>query len=235
MQNVEQTIISQYGNSPVILALINDANAYIDPAADIQNFFDNVWNIETAQGFGLDILGEIAGVTRAITINSPANAATVPPFGPAPLTPGLTPNSYLLTDEAFKPVILTKALSNISDCSAGSYNRRLANLFSGRGPCYVVDLGRMAYMYGFGFYVYPYELAILSQSGAFPRPSGVELNGYLTPSVPAPMFGWDAPIAATGTILGTFKLGTTPLGNFGGAGLVGWDMGAWATLNPPSN
>lgn len=235
MQNVEQTIISQYGNSPVLLELIDNVNAYLDPSADIGAFYDNVFNIQTAQGFGLDILGKIIGVSRAITINSPANASILPPFGPSPLTPGLTPNSYLLTDAAYRPLILTKALSNISDCSAGSYNLRLANLFAGRGRCYVEDQGAMQFLYMFEFYVYPYELAILSQSGAFPRPAGVQLNGYVTPSVPGALFAWDAPIASTGSILGTFSLNTTVLGDLGGAGRLGWDMGVWATLNLPSN
>ena len=40
MTNVEQTIISQYGNSSAISALIYNMNAYLDPTADktVQSF-----------------------------------------------------------------------------------------------------------------------------------------------------------------------------------------------------
>ncbi|WP_152882578.1 DUF2612 domain-containing protein, partial [Burkholderia multivorans] len=54
MLNVEQTILSQYGNSATITQLIQNFNQYIDPRADIDAFYNAVWNIDTAQGFGLD-------------------------------------------------------------------------------------------------------------------------------------------------------------------------------------
>lgn len=68
MINVEQTIISQYGTSPVISQLVRNIDQYIDPRADLDTFYSYVWDISTAQGFGLDIWGRIVGIDRAINI-----------------------------------------------------------------------------------------------------------------------------------------------------------------------
>ena len=61
MRNLKDTVISQYAHSPVMLSLIQSWNDAIDTAADLQAFYDTVWNVSTAQGFGLDIWGAIVG------------------------------------------------------------------------------------------------------------------------------------------------------------------------------
>ncbi len=178
MQNLEQTIISQYGNSPVLNQLIQNMNAYLDPTPDIDAFFDNIWNVETAVGYGLDVWGKIVGVGRQLAIPQPDffgfSQGELEPFGQAPLYPGPVQGTYLLSDTAYRLLIMVKALANISDASVPAYNQLLQNLFQGRGRCYCVDLGNMQMQYTFEFYLYPHEQAILTQSGAFPRPSGVQ-------------------------------------------------------------
>lgn len=151
MQNVESTIISQYGNSATISQLIQNMNDYIDPSADIDNFYNYVFNIETAQGFGLDIWGRIVGVSR-IVLSNPV---------------------YELSDANYRSLLLLKALSNISYSSAPSINQLLQNWMTGRGRCYVKDLGAMAMSYIFEFALQPFEVVILQQSGIFLRPAGV--------------------------------------------------------------
>ena len=49
MNNVCQTIISQYQNSPTMRRLIENQNEAIDPTADIQNFYDFVLNLDIAK------------------------------------------------------------------------------------------------------------------------------------------------------------------------------------------
>lgn len=184
MQNVEQTIISQYGTAPTLNQLIQNMNGYIDPSADLDNFYNAVWNIETAIGFGLEILGKIVGVKRSLEVTASsetlgfkeAGDTNYQPFGQAPLYFKPQTNTYLLSDTAYRTLILVKALANISNCTAPSYNQLLQNLFAGRGRCYVADLGFMQMQYVFEFYMYPYEVAILTQSGAMPRPAGVKVT-----------------------------------------------------------
>jgi hypothetical protein len=49
-------------------------------------------------------------------------------------------------------------------------------MFAGRGRCYVNDLGGMALRYTFEFDLTAYEFAIMTQSGALPRPAGVSAS-----------------------------------------------------------
>jgi len=180
MENVIRTVISQYGNSPTLLQLIENMDAYIDPRADIQTFYDYCWNVDSAQGFGLDIWGRIVGVGRVLKI--PASPDQIGfhngpgvPFNQAPFNGGIpSTQNYSLSDSAFRTLILVKALANISDCSARSFNQLLQNLFSGRGRCYVVDTGNMTLRYVFEFALEPFEQAIVLNSGVFPRPAGVQ-------------------------------------------------------------
>ena len=76
------TIISQFANSPILTTLIGNFFAYIDQTANLDAFYDLIWNIDTAQGVGLDIWGRIVGVNRVLQI---AGAAY---FGFAEALPG---------------------------------------------------------------------------------------------------------------------------------------------------
>jgi hypothetical protein len=181
MNNYQSTIISQYGNSPIMLQLLANYNQYIDPSADLDNFFNYVWNINTAQGFGLDIWGEIVNVKRDLVISQAPTyfgfndgLKDFAPFGQAPFYVGATTGSYKLSDDAYRTLILVKALANISSTTTRSLNQLLKNLFAGRGRCYVNDLGNMQMRYTFEFVLQPFEVAILTQSGALPRPTGVK-------------------------------------------------------------
>lgn len=165
MIDVEATIISQYGNSRTISKLIFNMNEYIDPRKNIDDFYAFVWNVETAQGFGLDIWGRIVNVNRQI----------------------LTNPIYYLDDTAFRQLILLKALANISATSSPAINQLLTNWMAGRGRTYVNDLGGMAIQYVFEFFLEPFEILILRNSGIFLRPTGV-LAGILATEFP--VFGF---------------------------------------------
>ena len=186
----DRTVISQYANSPTLRQLIQNMDEYINPDTDFDAFYSYVWNVETAQGFGLDIWGRIVGVGRMLTIpasetflgyqeayTAPTAATGAQPFGQAPMYVGTASSqTYRLADDAYRKLILVKALANISDCTSPSLNRLLTNLFSGRGRCYVSDTGQMEFRYVFEFALEPYEIAIMTQSGAIPKPAAVLAN-----------------------------------------------------------
>jgi hypothetical protein len=164
MRDVEQTILSQFGNSAAITALIRNMNGYIDPQADIDGFFDTVWNVETAEGFGLDIWGRIVSL----------------PSGRYIYTDPVT----VLEDPEFRRLILIKALSNISITTSPTFNQMLNNYFAGRGRCYVSDQGSMQMRYTFEFSLAPYEIQIMAEPDIFLRPAGVQV-GILVVTLPA--------------------------------------------------
>ncbi|KPA87273.1 Protein of unknown function (DUF2612) [Pseudomonas asplenii] len=187
MENYKQTVLSQFANSPTIMALIDFFNQWLDPSSDIDAFYKTVWDVSQAQGVGLDIWGRIVNVKRELQIaTTPAylgfdeafttvTASTGPqPFGQAPMYNGpLATSTFTLLDDAYRKLIMVKALANITDCTSPSLNALLRYLFADEGRCYVVDTGGMQVRYVFEFTLSPVELAIMLNSGAIPRSAGV--------------------------------------------------------------
>ncbi len=197
--NSIETIISQYANSPTLDQLVADMDQWIDQTTDFATFYSFIWNVDTAQGFGLDIWGSIVGISRLLEIPNNLNLfgfqnALTPPgvepfnFGVFNTVGGYSTSSFLLSDDAYRILILTKALSNISATTAPAINQILQNLFPGRGNAYVLDLGNMAMQYTFEFELTLTEFAILSQSGALPHPAGVLITIVSIPA--SDLFGF---------------------------------------------
>jgi beta-lactam-binding protein with PASTA domain len=189
--NVDRTVISQYANSPTLLRLVHNMQDYIDPRANLTTFYDYVWNVDTAVGFGLDIWGRIVGVSRLLKIPNTANLfgfenSDIPPdwqpFNQGTFYTGAEASqAYLLPDDVYRTLILTKALANIVATSAASLNQLLRNLFPNRGRCYVIDNGGMSMSFKFEFALSDAEYAILTQSGALPHPAGVAYDVIVAP------------------------------------------------------
>lgn len=184
MDNPSRTIISQYSQSPAINQLITGWNDNLDAGALIDNFYNLVWNVETAVGWGLDVWGRIVGVGRTLQIAATkyfgfeeATDVSADPFGQSPFYQGQPVTSnYVLSDEGFRVLILAKALANISNGSCAALNQILLLLFPGRGNCYVVDNLDMTFDYVFDFALSPVELAIVSNSGVLPKPAGASVT-----------------------------------------------------------
>jgi Protein of unknown function (DUF2612) len=167
MKNVEETIASQYGNSPTILQLITNMNENIDPHADIDNFYNTIFNVSTANLFGLAIWSRIVGIPQSL----------ISALG-----------TYLDDEDTFRSLIMLKALSNISYDSSPSINQLLQNWIGGDNVrAYVADLGSMAMSFVFEFPLTSVQILILQQSGIFLRGAGVLANIV---STDFPVFGF---------------------------------------------
>lgn len=166
MIDYEHTIISQFANSPTICGLIKGLNDAIDPGADFETFYDFIWNVDTAEGFGLDIWGRIVQVQRGLLLES----------GP-----------YLLDDTGYRLLILVKAMANICATTPKAINNLINNLFPNRGKSYVLDKGKMKMRYNLHWRPTEIEMAIIMQSGVLPRPAGVEIELLVAPP---PCFGF---------------------------------------------
>lgn len=155
----QDTVISQYANSARLLGLIENFDSYLDQTENMDAFFDNIWNIDTAVGYGLDVWGRILGVKRTLQVPSgrylgfnEAGVFAVDGFNQSPFYAGapITSN-YDLTDDAYRVLLLAKALANICDGSIPAINRLLMLLFAGRGNAYVTEGIGSDYPYlGFG-------------------------------------------------------------------------------------
>lgn len=184
MNDVKQTYLAQYANSPTITAIIENFNDAIDPSKDIDLFYKNIFDIDTAMGVGLDYWGAIVDVSRNIKVQdggvyfgfkqAESGATGAQPFNQAPFYNGSpATTNYRLADDAYRKLILVKALANITDGSIKSLNYLLNFLFSGEGRCYVHDTGSMQIRYVFEFNLSAVELAIMLNSSAIPKPAGV--------------------------------------------------------------
>lgn len=178
-----QTILSQYANSPVILSIIESFSEAVDPTQSIEAFYDQVWNVATAVGYGLDVWGRIVGVNRVIQVPpskffgfAEAGNVSADPFNQSPFYAGgpLTSN-FQLSDDAFRQLIFAKAAANIWDGSIPGLNSILRLLFPGQ-LCYVLDNENMTMTYVFGWILTPVQIGIIENTGVLPRPAGVLLN-----------------------------------------------------------
>ena len=187
------TAQAKFANSPIILAMIGMFNSSIDPSADIDAFYNDIWNIDTAQGYGLDVWGRIVGVNRIIKVAGGGSfgyqEGSGDPLNVSAFYSGVpTMQNYPLSDTAFRLLILVKAFSNISRASVDVYNQMLMQLFPSRGNAYVSDTGGMRTRLTFEFYLQPFEVSILKQSGALAMPTGVGFD--IMDVLPSGTFGF---------------------------------------------
>jgi len=191
MINAADTILRQYAADPVTRSIIYTFEDAVGIDAFSDDFYDVIWNIQTADTYGLDVWGKIVGVGRLLTVTQNEvyfgfNEASSPtpvnddpqPFNQAPFyTRGSGQTSTVsLSNDAFRRLIIVKAAANISDCTIPNLNRLLQLMFGERGRAYVRNDGNMQMAYVFEFALSPSDLAIIQNSGAFPAPAGVLVN-----------------------------------------------------------
>lgn len=83
-----QTVLSQYADSDRITGLIETFANAVDQTANFDALYDNIWNLDTATGYGLDVWGRIVGINRVLQVANTqyfgfAEAGDALPFGDA--------------------------------------------------------------------------------------------------------------------------------------------------------
>lgn len=174
---IKKTIMSQYANSPRLMYIIESFTDAIDPSQFTQDFFDVVMNLNTAQGFGLDIWGRIVGIPRAVSYPNPEGEYFgfedgFYPFGDRPFYSNVGGNSaWELGDDAYRQIILVKAFANIIYATAPNINKLIKMIFKGKG--YYQIIGDMQANYVFEYILTPFERFLLTETTLMPRPCGV--------------------------------------------------------------
>ena len=111
-------IQSQYAASVRITELLQSCKDHILPDTDIALFYDKMFNIQTAEGYGLDVWGEIIGISRYIQSYADPTA------------------TLTLDDENYRRLLFVKAAANIMDSTLYSMNYILKKLYPDL-TCYV--------------------------------------------------------------------------------------------------
>lgn len=182
--DVWATVIAQYANSQALTSLITSLNSALDPTANLDSFYDFIWNVLTAQGVGLDIWGRIVGVQRSVSIpaGSPLfgfnEASSWVGFGQGGFFSGQGfTSTFTLADADFRTLILAKAATNICDGSIPGINAVLLALFgTGYSPSsrpFVADGLNMTMTYFLPRATSPVLQAIVQTPGIVPKPAGV--------------------------------------------------------------
>lgn len=189
----DPTIQSQYSASKTIIELVQSARVRISPWADISLFYQNIFDIETAQGIGLDWWGRILGIGRLLDVEDTGEwmgfeEADYNPFNSSPMWDGNTSTQQTrLADDAYRYLLMWKALANISTADTASLNNLLLGLFPGQDVV-VHEVGTMAIELYVFFPLEPYQRAVLREYGLFARGAGVGFNWV---EIPLPVFGFN--------------------------------------------
>lgn len=214
MFSIFETIQSQYSASPRIKALITGFNALADPQNDIKLFYDKVFNLDTARGTGLDAWGRIVAIGRKIE-NVPSDDAFLGfapvntqnpqayPFNQANFYARQISNTYILGDEAYRLLILTKAMANISTGTLPELNR-MVNILIPNVNIFIIHIDTMRLRIVIQDVIKPFQKNLLTRGDLPPIPAGV---GFEVLTVDPNTFGF------LGSNLQTFNNGVFLLGD----------------------
>ena len=185
MDAIHETVMSQYANSPTIMKLIEGMNEIIDPAVNISDFYNLIWDVSSANGLGLDAWGRIVGVDRNAKMITPevnvfgfkTSPLSFKPFNQAPFM-GSEANfsTYKLKDTDYRKLIMVKAASNIVYATAPNINRFLKLVFDKR--CYFLLTGPMQATYFFEFKLNYFESYMVHSLQILPIPCGVSIEMF---------------------------------------------------------
>lgn len=137
---IDKVIQSQYANSTHIKNIVYNFWDKINPESDINLIYDKVVNLDTAEGYGLDVWGRIVGFPRQfISVEEETKYfgfkelegsynSRLETFNNAPFYQTVN-GRVQLSDEGYRFYILIKAFINISDSSLYFLNQIISRLF----------------------------------------------------------------------------------------------------------
>ena len=202
--NFWDTVLSQYANNPQVVGIISTFNQGADQTQKLDEFYSNIWDISTATGYGLDLLGRIIGITRNITVDTAIpyfsfddpNAGFDNPAAPV-YTPGnaiLTSSQVTLGDYDYRFLLLAKAALNIGQATGPGIMSVLNSFFNHYGAnIFINELYQNPLNFTLcqsGVPLSTTNLAILVRSVLNIRPPGTSIKHVVTTG-DGPLFGFD--------------------------------------------
>ncbi|GCD59354.1 hypothetical protein NBRC3280_1867 [Acetobacter pasteurianus NBRC 3280] len=172
MRDYLKTVLSQYACSARITTILEGWNQAIDPQALIDEWYNSVWNIRTATGWGLDVWGRIIGQPRTLT---------VPAYG---IRYGIQGTEVVtLGDDDYRKLLYAGAAANIWDGTIQGAEAAYDQLLSERGSVGIQDNLDMSQDIALmGSIASEWQAAILSDMVDV-RPAGVKIrNVIVSPS-----------------------------------------------------
>lgn len=170
-------MIAQYANSPKFVKLVTGLREQFNNSKTIEDWFNVVYNIKTATGFGLDIWGSILNQGRTITYDNGGVEETVTLRG-AQTVDGVY-YSEVQIEEYYRTVLFLKTMSYITNATINNLNNMLRFYFESN-KVYVYEHSTMGIRYVFEIYLTKLERAIFTSS-IMPKPTGVNITTDVLP------------------------------------------------------
>lgn len=165
-------MISQYANSPKFVSLVSGLTGIFSNAKTLQDWYNVVFNLKTASGYGLDIWGTILNQGRLFYYTDPDSGVQESVYLKGAQTVDGVSYTEEQIEEIYRQVLFLKAMANITNATLASLNQMLQFYYQGRGRAYVYEYDTMEIRYVFEFYVNKLEKAIFT-SEIMPKPTGV--------------------------------------------------------------
>lgn len=169
--------ISQYANSKKFMNLYNELSYMFSNAKTIEDWYNIVFNIKTATGYGLDWWGKILNQGRQVSYTE--NGTVVNVFlGGEQTIDGVTYSADYM-ENLYRTVLFLRAMSYITNCTVASLNNMLQFYFntveaSQNALVYVIEYGVMEIRYVFRMYLSKVQKAIFAE--VLPNPTGVGIS-----------------------------------------------------------
>lgn len=187
-----ETLLRQYGDATCLQNMVELEWQSISANSFIDDFYTNIWDITTANSYGLDIWGKIIDLSRTMqytargvyfgfkesqlsdsTANDPQPWNTYPFYS---RNYSNTTGTVILSDTLFRKALMMKAFHNITDMTIPSMNAALVSLFGDSGNAWVGRDGGNAMSYRFDFTPSTQELALIQNSKILPVPAGAVVS-----------------------------------------------------------
>ena len=172
------TVISQYDHSPALRLLLQGFEQELSPYWAITEFYAKVFNPRTCLAWGLDVWGNIVGLSRTLKLKGLGQwfgflGSGLLPMGQASFYDADATTAVTLDDTFFRRYIFFKAAINISNGTLADINRLTQQLFAGRGTVMVIHTGTMHLRFWFDFDLSEEERALILRDDIPPVPAGV--------------------------------------------------------------
>lgn len=172
--NLNTTLYLQYQKSEKLKALI-DTFYKISPQNGINEIYNKIYNLNTANSYGLDIWGLILSFGRVVELVGVDyfgfKSADYEPFNQAPFYNGKNTGFYKLADEPYRKILKVICSRNLTGATLPELNKITSMLFGDRGVCKVERIGTMKITFTFNFKPEAWEVAILQNANVMPIPA----------------------------------------------------------------
>ena len=162
-------MIAQYANSPVLVKLDNGLKTLFNDSIFTTNWYNVVFNIATATGYGLDVWGKILNRNRSFVYNG-----TEYYLQGAQTIGGVSYTADEMED-LYRMVLQITAMRYIGNASCSAINRVLEVVFNKYGKAYCYEYATMQIRYVIEFYASNVLKAIIETLNL--HPTGV-LTSY---------------------------------------------------------